>query len=80
MSGSGFEPLRPHAHRRRILNEHAVLIFDLDGTLFHTETVIVPAVREAFALHGLAPPPDDEICSLIGRTWAEYEPWLHGLA
>ena len=61
------------------MNEHAVLIFDLDGTLFHTETVIVPAVREAFALHGLAPPPDHEICSLIGRTSAEYEPWLHGL-
>ena len=39
----------------------AILIFDLDGTLFHTETVTVPAARTAFATHGLEPPPDAEI-------------------
>ncbi|MHC4218446.1 MAG: HAD family hydrolase [Planctomycetota bacterium] len=57
----------------------AILIFDLDGTLFHTETVTVPAAREAFAAHGLTPPPDAEICSFIGRTSAEYNTWLHSL-
>ena len=50
----------------------AILIFDLDGTLFHTETVMVPAAREAFLEHGLTPPDDAEICSFIGRTSAEY--------
>ena len=57
----------------------AILIFDLDGTLFHTETVTVGAAREAFAAHGLAPPTDAEICSFIGRTSAEYNAWLRTL-
>jgi phosphoglycolate phosphatase-like HAD superfamily hydrolase len=57
----------------------SILIFDLDGTLFHTETVTVPAAREAFEAHGLTPPDDAEICSFIGRTSAEYNAWLRGL-
>jgi phosphoglycolate phosphatase-like HAD superfamily hydrolase len=57
----------------------AVLIFDLDGTLFHTETVTVPAAREAFEAHGLAPPDDEAICSFIGRTSSEYNAWLRTL-
>jgi len=57
----------------------AVLIFDLDGTLFHTETVTVPAARAAFEAHGLRPPDDAEICSFIGRTSAEYNAWLRTL-
>jgi phosphoglycolate phosphatase len=57
----------------------AILIFDLDGTLFHTETVMVPAAREAFEAHGLTPPDDAEICSFIGRTSAEYSAWLRTL-
>ena len=42
----------------------AILIFDLDGTLFHTETVTLPSAREAFAAHGLTPPTDAEIVRL----------------
>jgi phosphoglycolate phosphatase-like HAD superfamily hydrolase len=57
----------------------AILIFDLDGTLFHTETVTVTAAREAFETHGLTPPDDAEICSFIGRTSAEYNAWLRTL-
>ncbi|MHC4101486.1 MAG: HAD family hydrolase, partial [Planctomycetota bacterium] len=56
-----------------------ILIFDLDGTLFHTETVTVPAAREAFETHGLTPPDDAEICSFIGRTSAAYNAWLRTL-
>lgn len=56
-----------------------ILIFDLDGTLFRTETVTIPAVREAFAAHGLAPPPDQEICGLIGSASEYYRRWLAGL-
>ena len=55
-----------------------ILIFDLDGTLFRTETVTVPAVREAFAAHGLVPPPDQEICALIGSPSEDYRRWLAG--
>jgi phosphoglycolate phosphatase-like HAD superfamily hydrolase len=57
----------------------AILIFDLDGTLFRTETVTVPAAREAFAAHGLDPPGEAEICAFIGRTAAEYNAWLRTL-
>ncbi|MHC4827302.1 MAG: HAD family hydrolase [Planctomycetota bacterium] len=56
-----------------------ILIFDLDGTLFHSETVTVPAAREAFETHGLTPPDDAEICSFIGRTSAAYNAWLRTL-
>ena len=53
-----------------------IVIFDLDGTLFRTETVTVPAVREAFAHFALAPPSQNEICSCFGRTTEEYRAWL----
>jgi phosphoglycolate phosphatase-like HAD superfamily hydrolase len=57
----------------------AILIFDLDGTLFQTETVTVPATRAAFAAHGLTPPTDAEICSFIGRPSADFDAWLRTL-
>jgi phosphoglycolate phosphatase len=53
-----------------------LLIFDLDGTLFRTETVTIPAVREAFAAYGLEPPEDGEIRGLIGTSSEEYRRWL----
>jgi len=58
---------------------NAILIFDLDGTLFRTETITVPAVREAFAAYGLTPPDAREIRSLIGSASEEYRRWLAGL-
>ncbi|MDY7109584.1 MAG: HAD family hydrolase [Planctomycetota bacterium] len=56
----------------------AILIFDLDGTLFRTETVTVPAVRGAFAAHGLTPPEEGEIAALIGTSTEDYRRWLAG--
>ena len=53
----------------------AILIFDLAGTLFQTETVSVPAAREAFETHGLTPPDDAE---QILRTAAQRELELIG--
>ena len=52
------------------------VIFDLDGTLFHTETVTIPAVQRAFREHGLAPPAPREIKRCIGATVEEYHGWL----
>lgn len=52
------------------------VIFDLDGTLFHTETVTIPAVQRAFREHGLAPPAPREIKRYIGATVEEYHGWL----
>ncbi len=54
------------------------MIFDLDGTLFHTEKVSVPAVREAFAAYGLEPPADREICACFGKRSGAYQAFLRG--
>ena len=54
----------------------SLLIFDLDGTLFHTETVTVPATRAAFERHGLAPPSHEAVCAFIGRPGVEFSAWL----
>jgi phosphoglycolate phosphatase len=57
----------------------AVLIFDIDGTLFRTETITVPAVREGFERHGLTPPTATEIFSYFGRPVEAYRQWLGSL-
>ncbi len=53
-----------------------LLIFDLDGTLFRTETVTVPAVQDTFREHGLPAPSREEILPVIGMPGREYEFWL----
>ncbi|MBN1886446.1 MAG: HAD family hydrolase [Thermoflexales bacterium] len=45
----------------------ALVIFDLDGTLFKTETVTVPAALRAMAELGLPPVPPARVISLIGE-------------
>ncbi len=54
----------------------ALLIFDIDGTLFQTHLVTVPAVQRTFADFGLPIPADEKIRSFFGRPVAEYEDWL----
>ena len=56
-----------------------LLIFDLDGTLFRTELVTVPAVAKSFQAHGLAVPPDEAICSFFGRPAPEFHAWIRSL-
>ncbi len=56
--------------------ESRLVVFDLDGTLLRTESITVPAVRIAFGQQGVAPPPDAEICSFIGRPMADLRAWL----
>ncbi|UCD75859.1 MAG: HAD family hydrolase [Phycisphaerales bacterium] len=58
---------------------NAILIFDLDGTLFRTETITVPAVRGGFEKYGLTPPTPAEIFSYFGRPVEEYRQWLGSL-
>lgn len=41
------------------------IIFDLDGTLFETARVDVPAYRQSFASHGLAPPSAQQVCDTL---------------
>ncbi len=51
-------------------------VFDIDGTLFRTECVTVPAVRRTFAARGLPLPDEAAICAFFGRSAASYEAWL----
>lgn len=53
-----------------------LVVFDIDGTLFQTELVTVPAVQRTFAAHGLPVPDAEKICSFFGRPNEEYLDWL----
>ena len=61
------------------MGNRGLLIFDLDGTLFRTELVTVPAVAKSFQAHGLAVPPDEAICSFFGRPAPEFHAWIRSL-
>jgi phosphoglycolate phosphatase len=60
-------------------NLKGLLIFDLDGTLFKTESVTIPAVQSTLQDHGLKIPGEDEICSYIGKPSNVYHDWLRTL-
>jgi phosphoglycolate phosphatase len=54
----------------------ALLVFDIDGTLFQTDKVTVPAVQQVFAAYGLAKPSAEKIGSFFGQPVQDYEDWL----
>lgn len=56
-----------------------LVIFDVDGTLFQTQYVTVPAVQQAFTVFGLTPPSHEDICSFFGKPVEAYEGWLASL-
>lgn len=57
----------------------ALIVFDIDGTLFRTELVTVPAVQRTFVAHSLPEPEAKKICSFFGRPNEEYLDWLASL-
>jgi len=58
------------------MTEHPLLVFDLDGTLFKTESVTIPAVTATFRRYGFTPPEDRAIAAFFGRPWSEFHEWL----
>jgi phosphoglycolate phosphatase len=54
-----------------------LLIFDLDGTLFRTDTVSIPAVQSALRAAGFAPPPDETIIEFFGRPLQDFRDWAY---
>lgn len=54
----------------------ALIIFDIDGTLFETQRVTAPAVQRTLAAHGLPVPTIEEICAFCGKPVKEYHAWL----
>ena len=53
-------------------------LFDLDGTLIHSEAGIVGSMRYAFERMGLAPPPDDVLRTWIGPPLRQTFPTVVG--
>lgn len=58
------------------MSQPALLIFDLDGTLFHTETVSIPAVQGALRAAGYDEPNQETIVDFFGRPASEFHAWL----
>jgi phosphoglycolate phosphatase-like HAD superfamily hydrolase len=56
-----------------------LLIFDLDGTLFNSETVTIPAVRSCFEQRGIPVPPDEVIFDFFGRPAGEFHDWVRSM-
>ena len=54
-----------------------LIIFDVDGTLFETQYVTVPAVQQAFAGFGLPVPPNRAFARFLGNLWKRMK---HGLS
>lgn len=57
--------------------DDAVLVFDLDGTLFQTALVTVPAVQDSFRDAGLVVPDVAVILDFIGKPMSELTTWVH---
>ncbi len=57
----------------------AAILFDLDGTLFRSERVTVPAVQRTLTAAGIALPSPNEIMRCTGRPIEQFHAWLRGL-
>jgi phosphoglycolate phosphatase len=53
-----------------------LVVLDVDGTLFKTETATIPAIESVFAEHGLALPSKTEIRQFFGKPDEEFVAWL----
>ena len=57
-----------------------LLIFDLDGTLFHTAPVTVTAVQQTFLKYNLQPPGAQDVTAFFGRPNTEFDAWVTGFS
>ncbi len=61
----------PNAERRK-----ALLIFDLDGTLYRTDSSFVPTMRRVYEEFGVPYPGDGAILAMVGETFETFLNWL----
>lgn len=57
--------------------KRGLLIFDLDGTLFRTDTVSIPAVQSALRAAGFSPPAEETIIDFFGRPLQDFRDWAY---
>jgi phosphoglycolate phosphatase len=55
-----------------------LLIFDLDGTLYRTESSFVPTMRTVYARHGRPYPGDAAVLARVGETFEAFVAWVLG--
>ncbi len=53
-----------------------LLIFDLDGTLYRTESSFIPTMRAVYAEYDLPYPSDETILGLVGEPFPVFLDWL----
>lgn len=58
------------------MHAKGLLIFDLDGTLFRSDSVTVPAAQSSFADYGLPVPSRESILPLIGTPMDNLRSWV----
>jgi HAD superfamily hydrolase (TIGR01549 family) len=56
-----------------------LIMFDMDGTLFRTETSFFPSVREFASRHAFPVPEEAFLRSFIGQSGSEWRAWLEQL-
>jgi len=56
-----------------------LIMFDMDGTLFRTETSFFPSVREFASRHAFPMPDEAFLRSFIGQSGNEWRAWLEQL-
>lgn len=52
-------------------NPLKLVVFDCDGTLVDSQHMIVAAMSDAYAFHGIAPPPREAMLSIVGLSLVE---------
>jgi phosphoglycolate phosphatase-like HAD superfamily hydrolase len=53
-----------------------LLIFDLDGTLYRTESSFLPTMHRIYDEYGVPRPDDGEILAQVGETYTTFLEWL----
>jgi len=56
-----------------------LIMFDMDGTLYRTETSFFPAVHDFAGKYGFSQPSDDFLRGFIGKTGEEWKAWVESL-
>ncbi len=64
-------------HENQVLTiKPSLIIFDLDGTLYKTETSFLPAIADVFRYHNVPAPPPQELLPFIGEPFDHLLQWL----
>lgn len=58
------------------MSAHTLCVFDLDGTLYRTETSFLPTMRRVYEEFSIEYVGDEAVLSLVGETYSTFLAWL----